>query len=139
MPEIKNPMLATATFTGRVCHTPEVKPFGDGKTLAKFSVAQDVFRKGNKSTNFWDVVAFGYAAQDAEKLSRGEHVYVAGRLDVDTYTAKDGAEKKRVVLTAEVVRSLQWPAKDAAGDAAGRAADVDLDAAEGIGSDDIPF
>ena len=140
MPEIKNPMLATATITGRVCHTPEVKAFGDGKSLAKFSIAQDVFKKGTKGTNFWDVVCFGYAVQDAEKLTRGEHVYVAGRLDVDTYTGRDGAEKKRVVLTADVVRSMQWPAKDgAAGDAAGRAADVDLDAAGGIGSDDIPF
>ena len=34
MPEIKNPLLATATITGRVCHTPEVRAFCDGKTLA---------------------------------------------------------------------------------------------------------
>jgi single-stranded DNA-binding protein len=132
MPEIKNPMLATATITGRACHSPEVKAFGDGKMLAKFSIAQDVFKKGTKSTNFWDVVCFGYAAQDAEKLSRGEHVYVAGRLDVDAYTGKDGTEKKRVVLTADTVRSMQWPAKDGG---APQEADLEPKTAD----DDIPF
>ena len=132
MPEIKNPMLANATITGRVCHTPEVKAYGDGKMLAKFSIAQDVFKKGGKATNFWDVVCFGYAVQDAEKLARGEHVYVAGRLDVDTYKGQDGTEKKRVVLTAEVVRSMQWPAKDGG---APQEADLEPKTAD----DDIPF
>ncbi len=131
MPEIKNPMTAWAVIQGRVCHSPEVKAFGDGKMLAKFSVAQDEFSKGEKRTNFWDVVAFGYAVKDAEKLTRGEHVQVCGRLSVDTFTGKDGVEKKRVVLTADTVRSMQWPANDAAP----QEADLEPKTAD----DDIPF
>ena len=109
--ELRNPMTAWAIIQGRVCHTPEVKPFGDGKTLAKFSIAQEEFGKSEKRTNFWDVVCFGFAVRDAEKLSRGENVQVTGRLSVDTYTGKDGAEKKRVTITADTVRSMQWPDK----------------------------
>jgi single-stranded DNA-binding protein len=132
MPEIKNPMLATATLTGRVCHTPEVKAFGDGKTLTKFSIAQDVFKKGTKTTNFWDVVAFGYAARAAEKLTRGENVQVVGTLRIEQWKGTNDIPRTSVKVLADTVRSMQWPAKDGAPQEPETAND-------NIGPDDIPF
>ena len=135
MPDIKNPMTAWAIIQGRVCHTPKMSA-GD-KPRANFSVAND-YRQKDKSgawetvTQFVDVVAFGYAAREAEKLTRGENVQVCGTLRIEQWKGTNDAPRTSVKILADTVRSMQWPAKDGG---VPEVADLEPKTAD----DDIPF
>jgi single stranded DNA-binding protein len=135
MPEIKNPMLALLVLEGRVCHTPKMST-GD-KPRANFSVANEYRQKSKDGawetvTQFVDVVAFGYAARDAEKLTRGENVQVVGTLRIEQWKGTNDSPRTSVKILADTVRSMQWPAKDGAPQEPETAND-------NIGPDDIPF
>lgn len=135
MPEIKNPMTALLVLEGRVCHTPKMST-GD-KPRANFSVANEYRQKGKDGawetvTQFVDVVAFGYAARDAEKLSRGENVQVVGTLRIEQWKGTNDAPRTSVKVLADTVRSMQWPTKDGG---APQEADLEPKTAD----DDIPF
>ena len=136
MPDIKNPMTAWAIIQGRVCHTPKVS--AGEKPHATFSIAHDYWEKDRenggtvKKADFFDVVAFGYAARDAEKLSRGENVQVTGALRIEQWKGTNDAPRTSVKILADTVRSMQWPAKD------GGVQDTET-ADDNIGPDDIPF
>ena len=136
MPEIKNPMTAWAIIQGRVCHTPKIS--AGEKPHATFSIAHDYWEKDRenggtvKKADFFDVVAFGYAAKDAEKLTRGENVQVCGTLRIEQWKGTNDAPRTSVKVLADTVRSMQWPAKDGAPQETETADD-------NIGADDIPF
>ena len=136
MPDIKNPMTAWAIIQGRVCHTPKVS--AGEKPHATFSIAHDYWEKDRenggtvKKADFFDVVAFGYAAKDAEKLTRGENVQVCGTLRIEQWKGTNDAPRTSVKILADTVRSMQWPAKD------GGVHDTET-ADDNIGADDIPF
>lgn len=135
MPELKNPMTALVVLEGRVCHTPKMST-GD-KPRANFSVANEYRQKSKDGawetvTQFVDVVAFGYAARDAEKLSRGENVQVVGTLRIEQWKGTNDAPRTSVKVLADTVRSMQWPTKDAAPQEPETSDD-------NIGPDDIPF
>ena len=136
MPDIKNPMTAWAIIQGRVCHTPKVSA-GD-KPHATFSIAHDYWEKDRenggtvKKADFFDVVAFGYAARDAEKLTRGENVQVTGTLRIEQWKGANDTPRTSVKILADTVRSMQWPAKDCAPQETETADD-------NIEADDIPF
>lgn len=135
MPEIKNPMTAWAIIQGRVCHAPKVS--AGEKPHATFSIAHDYWEKDRenggtvKKADFFDVVAFGYAAKDAEKLTRGENVQVCGTLRIEQWKGTNDAPRTSVKILADTVRSMQWPAKD------GAPQETETD--DNIGADDIPF
>lgn len=116
MPDIKNPMTAWAIIQGRVCHTPKIS--AGEKPHATFSIAHDYWEKDRenggtvKKADFFDVVAFGYAARDAEKLTRGENVQVTGTLRIEQWKGANDTPRTSVKVLADTVRSMQWPAKD---------------------------
>ncbi len=106
--------LSKTTIIGRLTKKPELRMAGE-HPVANFSVAVD--RDFGEGTDFYDVVAWRKLAENVERfLDKGRLVYVEGRMQKRTYTAKtqEGSEYPRDVweIQAEKVQFL-----DKAGDA----------------------
>lgn len=97
---------------GRLTRDPEVKTItakGEQQTVANFSVAID--RDFGEGTDFVDVVVWRKLAENVGKfLGKGRLVYVEGRMQKRTYTAKtpEGHEYPRDIweLNADKVQFL---------------------------------
>ena len=89
---------------GRLSRDPDVRVTQDGQTtIAKFGIAVDRRGKEDKA-DFFNVTAFNKTAQFAEKyLKKGTKIALAGRLQQDEYTNKDGQKVTSVSVVAEEV------------------------------------
>ena len=97
-------MLNHITIMGRLTRDPELRRTGSGIAVASFSVAVDRdFGKnenGEKETDFIDCVAWRNTAEFISKYAtKGRMVVVSGRLQIRSWTDKDGNKRR----TAEVV------------------------------------
>ena len=97
-------MLNHIAIMGRLTRDPELRRTGSGLAVASFTVAVDRdFGKnenGEKETDFIDCVAWRNTAEFVSKYaSKGRMVAVSGRLQIRSWTDKDGNKRK----TAEVV------------------------------------
>ena len=97
-------MLNHIVIMGRLTRDPELRRTGSGLPVASFSVAVDRdFGKnenGEKETDFIDCVAWRNTAEFVSKYaSKGRMVAVSGRLQIRSWTDKDGNKRR----TAEVV------------------------------------
>lgn len=88
-------------LSGRLTAVPEIRTTDSGKKVASFSIAVDRPFTGNESqADFIEIVAWEKKADFAEKyLGKGRKVIVTGRLQIRTWKAKDGTNRK----TAEVI------------------------------------
>lgn len=89
---------------GRLTRDPEVRysSSGDNLAIARYSLAVNrrFKRQGEAEADFIDCVAFGKAAEFAEKYFRkGQLVAVVGRLQIRDWQDKDGNRRR----SAEVV------------------------------------
>lgn len=89
---------------GRLSRDPEVRVTQDGQTtIAKFGIAVDRRGKEDKA-DFFNVTAFNKTAQFAEKyLKKGTKIAIAGRIQQDEYTNKDGQKVTNVIIIADEV------------------------------------
>lgn len=93
--------LSKTSVIGRLTRDPEVKTVkarGEDQTVANFSVAVD--RDFGEGTDFYDVVVWRKLADNVGRfLGKGRLVYVEGRMQKRTYTAKtpEGHEYPRDV------------------------------------------
>ena len=97
-------MLNHITIMGRLTKDPELRRTGNGTAVASFTLAVDRdFGKnenGEKETDFIDCVAWRQTGEFvSDYFSKGRMAVVSGRLQIRSYTDKDG-NKRRV---AEVV------------------------------------
>ena len=97
-------MLNHSVIMGRLTRDPELRRTGSGIAVASFSVAVDRdFGKnenGEKETDFIDCVAWRNTAEYVSKyVTKGRMVAVSGRLQIRSWTDKEGNKRR----TAEVV------------------------------------
>ena len=96
-------MLNHITIMGRLVRDPDYRTTGSGLSVSNFSVAVDRDFKtdsGEKETDFIDCVAWRNTAEFITKyLHKGSMVVVSGRLQIRSWTDKDGNKRR----TAEVV------------------------------------
>ena len=97
-------MLNHITIMGRLTRDPELRRTGTGVAVTSFTLAVDRdFGKnenGEKETDFIDCVAWRQTGEFVGKyFAKGRMAVVSGRLQIRSYTDKDG-NKRRV---AEVV------------------------------------
>ena len=97
-------MLNHIAIMGRLTRDPELRRTGSGLPVASFTVAVDRdFGKnenGEKETDFIDCVAWRNTAEFVSKYAtKGRMVAVSGRLQIRSWTDKDGNKRR----TAEVV------------------------------------
>lgn len=107
-------MYQKTIIAGNLGRDPESRYMQSGEMVCNFSVAVNGYRKGEKTTTWFRVSAFGKQAETCNQyLRRGSKVLVEGRLNADpasggprVWTAQDGAPKASFEITAETVRFL---------------------------------
>ena len=97
-------MLNHITIMGRLTRDPELRRTGSGVAVASFTVAVDRDfggrEGGEKETDFIDCVAWRQTGEFVSKyFTKGRMIVVSGRLQVRSWTDKDGNKRR----TAEVV------------------------------------
>ena len=97
-------MLNHITIMGRLTRDPELRRTGSGIAVASFTVAVDRDfggrDGGEKETDFIDCVAWRQTGEFVSKyFTKGRMIVVSGRLQIRTWTDKDGNKRR----TAEVV------------------------------------
>lgn len=94
-------MLNHIVIMGRLTKDPELRRTGNGTAVASFTVAVDRdFGKEEKETDFIECVAWRQTGEFVSKyFSKGRMAVVSGRLQIRSWTDKEGNNRK----TAEVV------------------------------------
>ena len=97
-------MLNHIVIMGRLVRDPELRRTGSGIAVASFSLAVDRDfggrDGGEKETDFIDCVAWRQTGEFVSKyFTKGRMIVVSGRLQVRSWTDKDGNKRR----TAEVV------------------------------------
>lgn len=98
-------------INGRVGQEPELRfSNGGGTPILKFSVVDTYGRDDKKKSTWHNIVVFGKLAENvANTISKGVTVIIAGRLEQDEYTKKDGTKGKSInVIADEVGVSCRW-------------------------------
>ncbi|KAF9114147.1 hypothetical protein BGX27_011575 [Mortierella sp. AM989] len=103
-------VINKAMIVGRVGQDAEINSYGE-RTVVNFAVATSETRKdpeGNliQTTHWHRIVSWDQNKNPylAERVHKGDLVYVEGPIHYKTYTAKDGTEKS---LTEILLRSFQ--------------------------------
>ncbi len=92
----------TAALTGRLGSDAELKYLPSGGALATFSVAVDDAKKAEGDPAEWlRATVWGEQAEDlAPRLVKGTRVYLEGRLKLEQWQARDGAQRATLKLSA---------------------------------------
>ncbi|KAF8985811.1 hypothetical protein BGZ46_001779 [Entomortierella lignicola] len=103
-------LVNKATIVGRVGQDAEINTFGE-RTVVNFAVATSETRKdaeGNlvQTTHWHRIVSWDQNKNPylADRVHKGDLVYVEGPIHYKAYTAKDGTEKN---LTEILLKSFQ--------------------------------
>lgn len=96
-------MLNTITIMGRLTRDPELRRTGNGVAVTNFSVAvdRDYSQNGVKETDFIDCVAWRQTGEFVDKyFSKGKLIVVHGRLEIRSWTDKDGNKRRTAEINA---------------------------------------
>jgi len=99
--------LNRAALIGNISQDPEQKSLGSNSTVTKVNLATNYSWKdksGEKKdkVNFHTIVAWNTLGERIMKyLKTGDRVYVEGRIDYQTYKAKDGSTKYHTDIIAD--------------------------------------
>ena len=101
-------MLNHITVQGRLCKDVELRRLDSGKACASVTLAcdRDFANKATneKETDFIDIVAFGGTAEHLAKwFAKGKMVIVSGRLQIRSWTDKDGNKRRNAEVVANSV------------------------------------
>lgn len=101
-------MLNHIVAMGRLTRDPELRRTGSGIPVASFTIAVDrdfgKSENGEKETDFLDVVAWRSTAEFVEKyFSKGRMAVVSGRLQIRSWTDKDGNKRRSAEIVADNV------------------------------------
>ena len=101
-------MLNHITIMGRLTRDPELRRTGSGIAVASFTVAVDRDfggrDGGEKETDFIDCVAWRQTGEFVSKyFTKGRMAVVSGRLQIRTWTDKDGNKRRSAEVVADNV------------------------------------
>ena len=99
-------MLNHITIMGRLTRDPELRRTGSGVAVASFTVAVDRDfggrDGGEKETDFIDCVAWRQTGEFVSKyFTKGRMIVVSGRLQIRSWTDKDGNKRRTAEVVAE--------------------------------------
>ncbi|GAV23155.1 single-stranded DNA-binding protein [Carboxydothermus pertinax] len=142
-------MFNKVILIGRLTRDPELRHTPQGTPVASITVAVDrpfTTKEGQRETDFIDVVVWQKLAETvARVLSKGRLIMVEGRLQIRSYTDKEGQKRRVYEVVGENVRFLDKPKTAGVAPAtAGEFPAVDFDPADfgteiEISDEDIPF
>jgi single-strand DNA-binding protein len=88
------------TFSGRLGRDAELNKMQSGDPVLNFSMAVDIGTKDNPKTMWVECALFGVRAEKLQRwLTRGVKVTVMGRITLDQYATRDGAQKTALRCT----------------------------------------
>ena len=101
-------MLNHITIMGRLTRDPELRRTGSGVAVASFTLAVDRDfsgkESGEKETDFIDCVAWrGTGEFVAKHFTKGRMAVVSGRLQIRSWTDKDGNKRRSAEVVADNV------------------------------------
>ena len=99
-------MLNHIVLMGRLTRDPELRRTGSGVAVTSFTIAcdRDFGQDGQKETDFIDVTAWRNTAEFVDKyFSKGRMAVVSGRLQIRSWTDKDGNKRKSAEVVADNV------------------------------------
>ena len=101
-------MLNHITIMGRLTRDPELRRTGSGTAVASFTVAVDRDfggrDGGEKETDFIDCVAWRQTGEFVSKyFTKGRMIVVSGRLQIRSWTDKDGNKRRTAEIVADNV------------------------------------
>ncbi len=100
-------MLNVITIAGRMVRDPELRRTNSGVAVASFTVAvdRDFAKDGaEKETDFIDCVAWRQTGEFVNKyFSKGSMAVVSGRLQIRSWTDKDGNKRRNAEIVADNV------------------------------------
>lgn len=106
-------MINKVTLVGNLGRDPEVATLKNGQVVANLRIATSRVRtdkqtgKRTEETEWHDVQVWGpQAEQCGEYLAKGRQVYIEGRLKNDKWKDKQGQDRCKVKIIAEVVKFL---------------------------------
>ncbi len=99
-------MLNTIQIMGRLTRDPELRRAGSGLAVTSFTVAveRDFPNKdtGEREVDFIDCVAWRQTGEFVSKyFTKGRMIIVSGRLQIRSWTDKDGNKRKTAEVVAE--------------------------------------
>lgn len=96
-------MLNKIIVMGRLTRDPELRRTGNGTAVTSFTIACDR-DFGDNETDFLDIVAWRQAGEFVGKyFSKGRMAVVAGRLQIRSWTDKDGNKRRNAEIVADNV------------------------------------
>lgn len=101
-------MLNQIIIMGRLTRDPELRRTGSGLAVASFTLAvdRDYSSKegGEKETDFIDCVAWRNTGEFVAKhFTKGQMAAVSGRLQIRSWTDKDGGKRRTAEIVADNV------------------------------------
>ena len=95
----------------------DVRSAGDTKVVSMTVATSERYKDRNgeqvENTTWHNVVVWGKSAEFVEKyISKGNQVYVAGKIQNRKYTDKDGVERSVTEIRAESVQNLTRKEKE---------------------------
>lgn len=101
-------MLNHITIMGRLTRDPELRRTGSGIAVASFTVAVDRDfadkQSGEKETDFIECVAWRQTGEFVSKyFTKGRMAVVSGRLQIRSWTDKDGNKRRTAEIVADNV------------------------------------
>lgn len=101
-------MLNHIVIMGRLTRDPELRRTGSGVAVASFTLAvdRDFSNKesGEKETDFIDCVAWRQTGEFVSKyFTKGRMAIVSGKLQIRSWTDKDGSKRRSAEVIAENV------------------------------------
>ena len=97
-------MLNHITLMGRICNEIELRRTNSGTAVSSFTLAVDRDFSKEKETDFIDIVCWSKTAEFVHKyFGKGRMAVVSGRLQIRSWTDKDGNKRKTAEVIAENV------------------------------------
>jgi single-strand DNA-binding protein len=104
-------------INGNVGKDPVSRVTKSGKEMASFSLAHSTGKDDQKTTIWFDVLAFDeLAAQVVEGVRKGSRVLVEGRFSIETYEKRDGTPGTayKILANSVVLEAKREPAEPSA-------------------------
>ncbi len=105
-------MLNKFLGIGNLTRDPEIKTLDSGKKVGALSVAINL-NKNDKKPLYIDVQVWDAIAENCHKfLKKGRKVFVEGKLNLNSWTSKDGTKKSKIFCKADIVTFLSGEASN---------------------------
>ena len=98
--------INSVCLIGRLTRDVEIRTTQSGHTIGKFTLAQNVKRKGQEESHFFDCVLFGeIVGKIGQYMTRGKQVAIQGSLQQEKWE-KDGQQRSKITVNARDIQLL---------------------------------